>query len=205
MQDNNADLYHVPSRSGEGLYKEKGSKFFAYLFPVRSEEEVETRLNEIRSLHSSARHHCYAYRLDPESGLYKINDDGEPSGSAGKPIYGQLLSADLYETLIIVVRYFGGVKLGVGGLITAYKEAASESIRDSRPKNKLISRRIRVRYSYENTSEVNKWIHHRELNRGNETFEKDCSVELEVPRGSYKDLIEEIDLSIFMTRDKEFN
>lgn len=205
MQDNNPDLYYVPSRTGEGLYKEKGSKFIAYLFPVRSEEEVDNRLKEIRTLHSSARHHCYAYRLDPESGLYKINDDGEPSGSAGKPIYGQLLSADLYETLIIVVRFFGGIKLGVGGLITAYKEAALESIESSRPKCKSISRRIRVRYSYENTSEVNKWIHHRELTRGIETFEKDCSVELEVPRRLYQELVEEIDASMYMTRDPEFN
>ena len=200
MQDNNPDLYFVPKGAGEGLYKEKGSKFYGYLFSVGSEADVESRLSEIRSLHSSARHHCYAYRLDPESGDYRINDDGEPSGSAGKPIYGQLLSSDLYECIVIVVRYFGGVKLGVGGLITAYKEAAREAIENAGTKQSTISRKILVRYGYEHTSEVNKWVHHRRLDRGKETFEKDCTLELDVPRTLYKELVKEIDQLVFIER-----
>ena len=203
MQDNNPDLYFVPKGNGESLYKEKGSKFHGYLFTVRSESEVELRLSEVRALHSSARHHCYAYRLDPESGDYRANDDGEPSGSAGKPIYGQLLSSDLYECIIIVVRYFGGVKLGVGGLITAYKEAAHGAIENSGILSKTITRTILIRYLYEHTSDVNKWVHHKALQRGKETFETDCTLELEVPRVQFNDLVEEIDQLVFIERVKD--
>ena len=109
--------------------KEKGSKFFGYAFPVASEEEVKLCLEELRVKHNDARHHCYAYRLGiGTEERYRANDDGEPSNSAGKPIYGQLLSADITNVLLVVVRYFGGVKLGVGGLISAYKLSAKDTI-----------------------------------------------------------------------------
>ncbi len=126
---------YIPVSKSEGLYKEKGSKFIAYLFPVVSDENIKNRMQEVRAEHSKARHHCYAYRLGPNGDIERANDDGEPSGSAGLPILNQIKSEELTNTLVIVVRYFGGTKLGVSGLIRAYKEAtkmAASQIRKSK-------------------------------------------------------------------------
>ena len=112
------DTYKTIAKPSEGSYSEKRSKFLAYAFPVQNEQEVKQRLAEIQKKHWDARHHCYAYILGPHKDAYRQNDNGEPSGTAGRPIYGQLLSKDLTNTLVIVVRYFGGLKLGVSGLQT---------------------------------------------------------------------------------------
>ena len=123
--------YKTVARTSEGSYREKGSKFIALAFPVHNEEEVKSKLAEVKKQYYDARHHCYAYILGPDKDAYRINDDGEPSGTAGRPIHGQLLSNDLTDTLIIVVRYFGGIKLGVSGLINAYKTAAKDAIENN--------------------------------------------------------------------------
>lgn len=122
------DTYKTIQGQSEGIYREKGSKFIALAYPVQSENEVKERIAEIKKQYYDARHHCYAYILGETKDAYRINDDGEPSGTAGRPIYGQLLSKDVTNTLIIVVRYFGGIKLGVSGLINAYKTAAKEAL-----------------------------------------------------------------------------
>ena len=114
-----------------GIYKEKGSKFIAYSYPVYSEQEVKEKLEEVKKIEHSARHHCYAYILHPDKSAQRANDDGEPSSTAGKPILGQILSNDLTNILIVVVRYFGVVKLGISGLIRSYKTAASDVITDA--------------------------------------------------------------------------
>lgn len=114
--------------TAEGLYKEKGSKFISYAYPVSSVDDVQNHLQAVSELHPSARHICYAYAIGLNRELRRMNDAGEPSGTAGKPIYGQIRSHNLTNTLIVVVRYFGGTKLGVGGLISAYKEAANDAI-----------------------------------------------------------------------------
>lgn len=116
----------IASPVGEVILKEKGSKFIGYAFPVCSENDVKGKLDIIRNEHPKATHHCYAYRLGKNGDLYRANDDGEPSGSAGLPIYNQLLSNDITDILVIVVRYYGGTKLGVAGLIKAYRETAKE-------------------------------------------------------------------------------
>ncbi|MEZ5072610.1 MAG: YigZ family protein [Bacteroidales bacterium] len=115
------DRYKTLELPSEGLYRAKGSKFIARAFPVADEEEIKTYLDDLRKEYHDARHHCYAWRLDPEGSLHRSNDDGEPSGSAGKPILGQLRSFDVTQALVVVIRYFGGTLLGVGGLIQAYK------------------------------------------------------------------------------------
>ena len=117
------DTYKTIAEVSEGIYRDKGSKFIAIAMPVESELEIKNKISEIKKQYFDARHHCYAYILGYNKEAYRINDDGEPSGTAGKPIHGQLLSKDLTNILVVVVRYFGGVKLGVSGLITAYKEA----------------------------------------------------------------------------------
>lgn len=123
-----SDHYLTFAKVSEGIFKDKGSKFIGYAFHVQSEEDVKLKLMEVRKLHPSARHVCYAYRIDPISEKWRANDDGEPSSSAGKPILNQLRSANLHNALIAVVRYFGGTLLGVPGLINAYKEAANAAI-----------------------------------------------------------------------------
>lgn len=148
------DSYKTIKSSSEGEYKEKGSKFLAFAFPVNSEEEVKEKLEELRKSYYDARHHCYAYILNPEANQYRANDDGEPSHSAGDPILGQIRSLELTNVLVVVVRYFGGTKLGVGGLINAYKTAAEEALK----KGQIIEERVRVefliKYPYEATNEV---------------------------------------------------
>lgn len=122
------DVYKIPADNAEGFYKEKGSKFHSYASAVWSVEDVETKLEEIRKKHPKARHVCYAYRLRPIDQQFRMNDDGEPSGTAGKPIFNQILSAELNAVFVGVVRYFGGTKLGASGLIRAYKTAAEDAL-----------------------------------------------------------------------------
>lgn len=114
----------IESPSPETLYKEKSSKFFGYAFPISTEEQIKTIVENLRKLHTNARHICYAYQIGTENCIYRANDDGEPNNSAGAPIYGQIQSFGLTNILVVVLRFFGGTKLGVGGLITAYKTSA---------------------------------------------------------------------------------
>lgn len=137
------DTYKTIQRQSKGLYTEKGSRFIALAFPVQSEEEIKQLIAEIKKSHYDARHHCYAYILGHDKSAYRVNDDGEPSGTAGKIIYGQLLSNDITNVLVIVVRYFGGTKLGVPGLINAYRTATKEAILD----NEIIEKTIDETYS----------------------------------------------------------
>lgn len=148
------DEYKTVSKASEGLYKDRGSKFFAYLFPVKNEEEVNSFLAEVKVAHPKARHHCYAFRLLPDGSLFRANDDGEPSGSAGKPILNALLSAELTNSLVIVVRYFGGTLLGVSGLINAYKSAAEEAISFSEQISLTVDQTYEVYYGFEDMHNV---------------------------------------------------
>ena len=142
------DTYKTIAAPATGIYSEKRSKFLAYAFPVRTEEDVKAHLAELQKKHYDARHHCYAYILGPRKDAYRINDNGEPSGTAGRPIYGQLLSKDLTDTLVVVVRYFGGIKLGVSGLQNAYKIAAKESLDAAQIVEKTIEEQYDVVFEY---------------------------------------------------------
>ncbi len=133
------DSYFSIKEPAFGEYKEKGSKFLAYAFPVSNEEEIMLQLSTLKSQHPKARHFCYAYRLGINGLQYRINDDGEPSGTAGKPIYGQMLSHEFSDVFVVVVRYFGGTKLGASGLIQAYKQAAAEALDQAISIEKIIT------------------------------------------------------------------
>ena len=148
------DPYKTIAKPAEGSYSEKRSKFLAYAFPVQNEQEVKQRLAEIQKKHWDARHHCYAYILGPHKDAYRLNDNGEPSGTAGRPIYGQLLSKDLTNTLVIVVRYFGGIKLGVSGLQNAYKVAAKEALDAAVIEERTIQEQYRVVFEYVKMNDV---------------------------------------------------
>lgn len=148
------DSYKTIAKPAEGSYSEKRSKFLAYAFPVQNEQEVKARLAEIQKKHWDARHHCYAYILGPHKDAYRLNDNGEPSGTAGRPIYGQLLSKDLTNTLVIVVRYFGGIKLGVSGLQNAYKVAAKEALEAAVIEERTIQEQYRVVFEYVKMNDI---------------------------------------------------
>ncbi len=148
------DTYKTIAKPSEGSYSEKRSKFLAYAFPVQNEQDVKARLTEIQKKHWDARHHCYAYILGPHKDAYRLNDNGEPSGTAGRPIYGQLLSKDLTNTLVIVVRYFGGIKLGVSGLQNAYKVAAKEALDAAVIEERTIQEQFRVVFEYVKMNDI---------------------------------------------------
>lgn len=170
------DTYHMPINSSEGLYKEKGSKFIAYAFPVFSEDDVKERLEEIRKKEYAARHHCYAYTLNPNKSAWRANDDGEPANTAGKPILGQIQSKDLTNILIVVVRYFGGVKLGVGGLITAYRAAAADALEDITIEKRFVKELYEVHFQYPQMNEVMRLLKDKSLDLVNQDFQTDCKL-----------------------------
>ena len=142
------DSYLTIAEPAEAIYKERSSKFLVYAYPVESEDEIKLHLDRLRKEFFDATHHCYAYRLGAEGEVFRANDDGEPSGTAGKPILGQLLSAQLTNCLVVVVRYFGGTKLGVSGLIQAYKESTAEVIAASQIIEKTVDSVFEVQFPY---------------------------------------------------------
>ncbi|MBL7932384.1 MAG: YigZ family protein, partial [Bacteroidia bacterium] len=139
-----SDSYLTIDQTYEAVVREKGSRFLAYAFPVLSEAEIKAKLNSLRKEHPTANHHCYAWRLGADKLAFRTNDDGEPSNTAGKPIFSQIQSRDLTNILIVVVRYFGGTLLGVSGLISAYKAAASEVLQQAKIEEKFIMFEYRV-------------------------------------------------------------
>ena len=171
-----ASFQSIKTRS-EGFYKEKGSKFLAFAFPVRTEDDIKHRLDELRKQYYDARHHCYAYILGNKSDKYRANDDGEPNHSAGDPILGQIRSKDLTNTLVVVVRYFGGTKLGVSGLITAYKTAAKEALDAAEVIETTIKDEVLIDFSYEQTSDVMRLAKEFNLEIQNQTFQETCSLQ----------------------------
>lgn len=148
------DIYFTIDERAEGSYKEKGSKFISYIYPVTTKEEVKEIVDALKKEFYDARHHCYAYRLGYRGEDYRMVDDGEPSSTAGKPILGQMLSSNITNILIVVVRYFGGTKLGVSGLITAYKTAAADVIQNSTIVEKTIENIIKIEFDYSEMNDV---------------------------------------------------
>lgn len=140
--------------SSEGLYKEKGSRFIALAYPVICEEDIKKILEALRKQYHDAKHHCYAYVLNPDKSVYRMNDDGEPSATAGKPIFGQINSKDLTNVLVVVIRYFGGVKLGVGGLIQAYKTATKDALEHAEIVTKTIDEVYRITFEHSLMNQV---------------------------------------------------
>jgi uncharacterized YigZ family protein len=174
------DTYNTINSTTAGEFKDRGSRFIAYSVPVKSETDVKEQLELIRKKHHDARHHCYAYRLGPDKSAYRINDDGEPSGTAGKPIYGQILSKDLTNILIVVVRYFGGTKLGVSGLINAYKTSAREALEKATILTKTINDIYEVEFEYDDTSSVMRILKDEGLKPYEQIYEEKCMLKFEV-------------------------
>lgn len=173
--------YKTIRHESEGFYKEKGSKFYSFAFPVSDEKDVDKCLKSLRTKFHEARHHCYAYVIGDNMDSMKANDDGEPSHSAGDPILGQIRSFGLTYTLVVVIRYFGGTKLGVGGLIHAYKTATSDSLSKNKIKEIIITKPLTIKYPYDSTSEVLRIVDEFDLKIINQTFDLECSISGSVP------------------------
>jgi uncharacterized YigZ family protein len=177
--ENIKDTYKTLAQaSPEILYKEKNSKFFGYAFPIKSEDEVKEILTEIKKQHFSARHWCYSFQTGTEKIYYRANDDGEPNNTAGMPIYGQIQSFDVTNVLVVVVRYFGGVKLGVGGLISAYRIAAQMALEASEIIEKTIDKHFIVSFDYKNMNKVMRVIKEKNLDIVNQKMELSCEIEI---------------------------
>lgn len=185
------DFYNtIDIPSEEVLYKEKNSKFFGYAFPVKNEEDVKLHLESIKKQHHTARHWCYAYQLGAEKIYFRANDDGEPSNTAGMPIYGQIQSFEVTDILIIVVRYFGGIKLGVGGLITAYRAAAQMALEEAFIVEKTIDKEFIVQFEYKDMNKVMRVIKEKNLNIISQKMNLNCEITLSIRKKDYHAALE---------------
>ena len=173
--------YKSIKASSEGVYKEKGSKFLAYLSPVSSLEDVQQRLEEIAALHPKSRHVCYAYRLGIDGEPYRYNDDGEPSGTAGRPIYNEMLSRQVSDVLCAVVRYFGGTKLGVPGLIKAYKESTIDAFTSTEVYTITLKKEVSISYAIEDMGKVYDILKSRGYDNIKSLFDPTPSILISVP------------------------
>lgn len=182
------DTYKEVKKPCSGIYKERGSKFISYSFPVYTEKDIKDRMNEVKKIEHSARHYCYAFVLYPDKSYQRTSDDGEPSSTAGKPILGQILTNDLTNILIIVVRYFGGVKLGVSGLIRSYKTAAADTIINSQIITKVLKEQFEVCFKYSQINDVMRLVKEFDLEVIKTDFQIDCKLIFAVPKSKSLDV-----------------
>ena len=174
------DTYKTIGEPTEGIFRDRGSKFIAYLYLIRSETEIKDILNSIKALHPKARHYCWAIRLTPDRSVFRVNDDGEPSGTAGKPILNTLLSFDVTNIFAVVVRYFGGTLLGVPGLINAYKSATIDALNNAKIINQTVNSIYKLSFDYLQMNEVMKIIKDEGLKIFHQDFDSSCSLEVEI-------------------------
>lgn len=198
------DTYKTINKCSEGLYREKGSKFIARVYHVNSETQIKEHLAQLRKEFYDARHHCYAYQLGFDKSAYRVNDDGEPSGTAGRPIFGQIQSFDLTNVLIVVIRYFGGTKLGIGGLINAYRSATKEAIENNKIETRTINEVYKINYPYPCMNEVMKIMKDYKLEQKDQIFEMDCELTFIVRKGEANSIYDKLskisDLKIIYIR-----
>lgn len=174
------DTYLTLARISEGLYKEKGSKFLAFAIPVSDEEEIKEILKEKRKLYHDARHVCFAYILGEKGEYTRANDDGEPSGTAGKPMLGTLISKGVTNVLLVVVRYFGGTKLGTSGLINAYRESSMDALEQNEVVEKILESRCEILFEYPFLNDVMRIVKEENATIVNQQFENDCSMKISI-------------------------
>lgn len=184
------DNYLSIKKTGEGVFKDRGSKFLAFAFAAETEVQVKEIQKKLRKQYFDARHHVYAFRFGLESNIYRASDDGEPSNSSGPPVLGQIKSFDLYNVLVIVVRYFGGTKLGIPGLINAYKTAAKLAIENAVIIEKTISKSFVIAFPYELMNDVMRIVSLDNVEIIEREFTDSCKMKLVVPKSNYNYFIE---------------
>ena len=192
MQDSEIkDTYNTIENAVENiLFKEKNSKFIGYAYPITSENEVKTHIENLKKDHFSARHWCYAYQIGTETFKFRANDDGEPSNSAGMPIYGQIQSFEITNVLIVVVRYFGGVKLGVGGLISAYKTTAQLTLEEANIVERTIDKHYKITFDYKNMNKVMRIIKEKNIDIVHQKMELNCEIEIATRKKNAKQIFD---------------
>lgn len=181
-----ADTYKTITKETEGLFKDKGSKFFAYGFPLTDESQVKGILQKLKKEHHSARHHCYAYKIGKKEFATRANDDGEPSGTAGKPIFGQIESHEVTNILVVVVRYFGGILLGTSGLINAYKNATIECLANADIQENLIEDELQLNFTYELLNTAMRIVKDENLRVVKQDFMETCEMTVAVKQSLTK-------------------
>lgn len=174
------DSYKSIAAEAKGLFKDNGSRFIAHAYPVETEEEVKEIVAALKKEYFDARHHVYAYRLGYLGDKFRANDDGEPSGSSGRPVLGQIDSMGLSDILVVVVRYFGGIKLGIPGLIRAYKSSTADALANAEIIEKIASKVFRVHFGYMSMNSVMKILKDLELEQKNQKFDMECSIDVTV-------------------------
>lgn len=188
------DLYKTITKPAQGeIFKDKNSKFYGFTFPVSNEDQIKEHLEAIKKEHYAARHWCYAYQIGTDSIQYRANDDGEPSNSAGMPIYGQIQSFEVTNILIIVVRYYGGVKLGVGGLINAYRTGAQLALEASKIVERTINKEFQLKFEYKNMSKVMRLLKENNAEITNQILELNCLLEISVRKNHGSKIFEIFD------------
>ena len=171
-----SDTYKTIASSSHGLYKEKGSRFVSVAFPISCPDEVKPIIDKIKKEHHEARHHCYAYMIGAEKKIWRVNDDGEPSGTAGRPILGQINSFGLTNLVIVVSRYFGGTLLGVSGLINAYRTAASSALENAEKIEKTLQEYYEITYPYISMNDVMRILKEENIGQSEQSFDLDCRI-----------------------------
>jgi len=190
------DTYKTISATAEGFIKDRGSKFYAYAYPVIHIDHVETAQANLRKQHNKARHHCYAYRLGTDGNNFRANDDGEPSGTAGKPILGQIDKLELCDVLVVVVRYFGGTLLGTGGLIQAYRKATEDALEQANIVKKIITLRFKIDFDYSLMAPVMNAIKRQKLNILEQSFTEKAYITVAFPKSEVQKSIMSLKASI---------
>lgn len=197
------DQYLTIENPTEGEIKEKGSKFLSYAFPITHEMEVYDILQSLKEKHPKARHFCYAYRIGTDDNNFRMNDDGEPSGTAGKPIFGQLLSFQVTNSLVVVVRYFGGTKLGASGLIQAYKDAAEDAMKKAVIVEKYLTQAYKLRFSYELMGQVMQVLKKNDITLLEKSFTDSCEVNISIRLSQIESKIIQIKAGILQKSEEE--
>ena len=187
------DTFKTISKPSEGIFKDKGSRFIAYLYPIQSELDIKDIIAELKSIHPKASHHCWALRLSQDRSIFRINDDGEPSGTAGRPILNTLLSFDLTNVIAVVVRYFGGTLLGIPGLINAYKTATNEAIQASEIIEKTVDLVFKIEFSHSVMNEVMKVVKDEHIKIFNQSFDLNCTFNLEIRQSQVNKVIDRLE------------
>lgn len=179
-----SDTYLTIEKPTEAIFKDKGSKFLAFAYPVENDQQIKEILNQLKKEHHTANHHCYAYRLGADKMNFRANDDGEPNNTAGKPILGQIQSNDLTNILIVVVRYFGGTLLGVSGLINAYKNSAADVIKVSSIVEKQILFNYTIQFYFEHLNDVMKLLKQLDCKITNQQFDNNCEISFSIRKAN---------------------
>ena len=172
----NSDIYKTIATTSQGIFKEKGNRFVSFAVPISSLEEIKPIIDKIRKEHHEARHHCYAYIIGHERIIWRVNDDGEPSGTAGRPILGQINSFGLTNIIIVVSRYFGGTLLGVSGLINAYRSAAESALRNAELTEKTVNEYYKITYPYISMNDVMKILKEENIGQSEQSFDIECNI-----------------------------